>query len=195
MGNDKSGKLATLLLIFAVAIPASLASGQSSEKEESGSGHEGHMKHQGAITYTGDGTERSTTVLGGALGSQSVSDVTVGLFVLQADSPERLKEGGSGPTHVFNVTFTDEKTEELLKQAQGTIVVTGADGSQQSEAIQPFRKHFQARFRLEHPGDYLIQVAFESGDRKGTTQTYAFNYVRKAAATQSEEGEDEHAHH
>jgi len=195
MYTIKTGKLLGLLLIASMMVPASPASGQSSEHENHGEGQEGHQKHEGAITYTGDGTEHSTTVLGGALGTQNVNDVTIGLFVLQAESPERLKEGGSGPTHVFNVTFTDEKSQELLEQAQGTIVVTGADGSQQSGAIQPFRKHFQAQFRLGHPGDYLITVAFESGDRKGTTQSYPFTYSLKAAVIESDDGEDEHAHH
>ena len=203
MRSKNSTKLFLLLLIASIVIPVSLASGQSTDSEESepvdhskhGTGDEGHKNHQGAITYTEDGLERSTTVLGGALGNQSVADVAVRLFVLQAESPERLKEGGAGPTHIFNVTFTDETTEELLEQAQGTIVITGSGGSQQSGAIQPFRKHFQASFRLEHPGDYLVVVAFESGDRKGTTESYPFTYVRKPAQTASEDGKDEHAHH
>jgi hypothetical protein len=182
-------------LVLSLVIPVSLAMGQSSKHENHGSDDNKHMKHQGAITYTGDGVERSTTVLGGALGTQSVADVQVGLFVLQASSPDRLKEGGSGPTHMFNVTFTDEKTQELLEQAQGTITVSGADGTQQSAEIQPFRKHFQAGFRLERPGDYLVTVAFSSGGRKGTTETFPFTYVRKATPTESKDGEDAHAHH
>ena len=188
-------KLVQLALALSLLIPVSLAMGQSSEHENHGGDDDKHMKHQGAITYTGDGMERSTTVLGGTLGTQSVADVEVGLFVLQASSPERLKEGGEGPTHMFNVTFTDETTQELLEQAQGTITVTGSNGSQQSGEIQPFRKHFQAGFRLERPGDYLIKVAFSSGERKGSTESFPFTYIQKPAATESEDGEDAHAHH
>ena len=200
MRSDKHVRSFVLLLIASVVIPVSLAVGQSSdpketEQEDHGEHGAGHQNHEGAITYTREGVEHKTTVLGGALGTQSVEDVTVGVFVLQAESPERLAQGGSGPTHVFTVTFTDERTQELLEQAQGTIVVTGSDGSRQSEAIQPFRQHFQARFRLEHPGDYLIKVAFDSGGRKGTTESYPFTYYRKAELAESEEDEDEHAHH
>ena len=195
MASKNSRKLVRLAMIFSLVIPVSLAMGQSSEHENHGGDEDKHTKHQGAITYTGDGEERSTTVLGGTLGTESVSDVMIGLFVLQAQSPERLKEGGSGPTHMFNVTFTDEKTQELLAQAQGTITVTGADGRQQTGEIQPFRKHFQAGFRLEHPGDYLIKVAFSSGERKGSTETFPFTYVRKEAPTESDSDEDAHAHH
>ena len=195
MASKNLNRPVHLMLILLLVIPASLAMGQSSEHENRGDDEDKHKNHQGAITYTGDGSERSTTVLGGALGTQTVAEVLVGLFVLQAQSPERLKEGGSGPTHMFNVTFTDEETQELLEQAQGTIVVTGSDGSQQRGAIQPFRKHFQAGFRLEHPGDYLIRVAFESGDRKGKTEAYPFAYVRKPEAAEPKDAEDEHAHH
>lgn len=195
MASTNLNRPVHLMLILLLVISASLAMGQSSEHENHGDDEDKHKNHQGAITYTGDGSERSTTVLGGALGTQTVAEVLVGLFVLQAQSPERLKEGGSGPTHMFNVTFTDEETQELLEQAQGTIVVTGSDGSQQSGAIQPFRKHFQAGFRLEHPGDYLVKVAFESGDRKGKTESYPFTYVRKPEAAEPKDAEDEHAHH
>ena len=195
MVRKNSETFVLLALALSLVIPVSLAMGQSSEHENHAGDDDKHSKHQGAITYTGDGMERSTTVLGGALGTQIVEDVQVGLFVLQASSPDRLKEGGAGPTHMFNVTFTDEKTQELLEQAQGTITVTGADGSQQTGEIQPFRKHFQAGFRLEHPGDYLIKVAFASGDRKGSTGTFPFTYVRKPAPTASESEEDAHAHH
>lgn len=195
MASNQLKRSLPVMLILVLAVFVSPAIAQSSEHENHGSDDAKHKNHQGAITYTGDGTERSTTVLGGALGTQTVSEVLVGLFVLQAQSPERLKEGGSGPTHMFNVTFTDEKTQELLETAKGTITVTGSDGSQQSGEIQPFRKHFQAGFRLEHPGDYLIEVAFESGGRKGQTETYPFTYVRKPAPTEPKDGEDPHAHH
>jgi hypothetical protein len=195
MASKNSRKLVRLALALSLVIPVSLAMGQSSEHENHGGDDDKHKNHQSAITYTGDGMERSTTVLGGTLGTESVSEVMVGVFVLQAQSPERLKEGGSGPTHMFNVTFTDEETQELLEQAQGTITVTGADGRQQTGEIQPFRKHFQAGFRLEHPGDYLIKVAFSSGDRKGSTESFPFTYVRKPAPTESESDEDGHAHH
>jgi hypothetical protein len=195
VASNKLRESLPVMLILLLAIPGSLAIAQSSEHENHGSDDDKHKNHQGAITYTGDGAERSTTVLGGALGTQTVSEVLVGLFVLQASSPDRLKDGGSGPTHMFNVTFTDEESQDLLAEAKGTITVTGSDGSQQSGEMQPFRKHFQAGFRLEHPGDYLIKVAFESGDRKGATEAYPFNYVRKPAPEESKDGEDEHAHH
>ena len=139
--------------------------------------------YEGAITVTGtadDGTivEEVAAVVGGKLTLETVDGIEVGLYVLQAESWERLKPGGKGPTHLFNVTFMLEGTTDLIEHALGAVVIEG-QGVQQSNAIKPFKSHHQVAVRLEQPGEYKISVDFLVNDRKGTTQPATFKYIRK----------------
>ena len=71
--------------------------------------HADEKLHEGAIVIEAqDGTRKVAEVLGGQLGKETVEGVNVGLFVLQATNPERLKPDAKGPTHIFNVAFVEE---------------------------------------------------------------------------------------
>lgn len=161
------------------AEPETLASGQ--DRERRGDGHGAHDMPEGAISFSRQGQTFKTTALGGLVGADSVDGVKVGVYVLQAESPERLKPTGSGPTHLFNLTFVDENGEELIHEASGTVTVTGADGLQRRETFERFESHFQARVRLDHPGDYRLRVDFETGAGSGSTAPLEFNYRWKDA--------------
>jgi hypothetical protein len=164
------------------------------EHEQHEDAHSGHQMHEGAITFTGQGQTHKATVLGGVVGKDTVESILVGVFVLQAESPDRLKPDGSGPTHIFNVTFADEQTEEMIQQARGSVTVIGADGRQRNETFNPFASHFQARLRLDQPGDYLVRVDFETAGRTGTTKSFPFAYRRKSD-TAGQEGHEGHEGH
>lgn len=155
------------------------------EEKQDGDDHAAHRMHEGAITFSRQGQTFSTTVLGGLVGAASTDGVKVSVHVLQAESPERLKPTGVGPTHLFNLTFVDEQTEELIHEASGTVTVTGPDGRQRRGAIERFASHFQARVRLDHPGDYRVQVEFETGSGSGVTDPLPFVYRRKEGDAES----------
>ncbi|RMF84354.1 MAG: hypothetical protein D6739_06020, partial [Nitrospirae bacterium] len=136
--------------------------------------------HEGAIEVVGEGSRAVATVLGGRLGSETVAGVEVGLYVLQAESPERLAPGGRGPTHMFNVTLVDAATGRLLRDATGTVTVRGPGGTREA-TLRPAGSHHRSLVRLEQEGEYRIQVAFTSGERSGTTRPFPFHYRRKAS--------------
>lgn len=169
------------------APPAETASHQHQTEghEQHGAADAGeHQMHEGAIGFSAQGQTYPTTVLGGLVGTDSVEQVKVGVYVLQAESAERLKSTGSGPTHIFNLTFEDERTEELIPEASGTVTVTGADGRQRSEEFLRFATHFQARLRLERPGDYQVRVSFDAAGRSGNTRPLLFTYRWDGAETE-----------
>ena len=180
------------LLVVVVALATLACSGTSTPadttKQETGQqqsqqseDHSEHRMHEGAITFSHEGQTFGTVVLGGLVGAASVDGVKVSVHVLQAESPDRLKSTGSGPTHLFNLTFVDEESEELIREASGRVTVTGADGRRVGEPFGKFASHFQARLRLDHPGEYLVQVDFESGSGSGVTDPLPFDYRRKDA--------------
>ncbi len=122
-----------------------------------------------------------TTMLGGCIGRETVNGISVGLFVLQASNPERLKPGASGPTHIFNVAFVDENDARIVEDASGTVVIAGA-GFQQRVDLRPNASHYQVRTRLEQTGDYHLHVEFAAAGRAGSTQPFVFTYNRKTSA-------------
>jgi hypothetical protein len=188
------------LLVVVVALATVACWGPSTPadtvKQESGQEepqqvdkHAEHRMHEGAITFSHEGQTFRTTVLGGLVGTVSVHGIRVSVHVLQAESPDRLKSTGSGPTHLFNLTFVDEESEELIREASGTVKVTAADGRQIGEAFEKFASHFQARVRLDHPGEYRLQVDFESGSGSGVTDPLPFDYRRKGADAENRDHE------
>ena len=145
--------------------------------------HADEKLNKGAIVIEAqDGTRKVAEVLGGPLGKETVDGVDVGLFVLQASNPERLKPGARGPTHIFNVAFIDEGGGRMLADVTGTVVIAGA-GTRQRVALRPFRSHFQVPARLEQPGDYHLQVEVAVAGRAGTTKPVPFTYKRKSVTT------------
>ena len=176
--------LGALILAMLCVQPWSGAIAEEADVHEWGQ-HSDEDLHEGAIVIEAqDGTRKLARVLGGQLGKETVDGVDVGLFVLQASNPERLKSGAKGPTHIFNVAFVDQDGGRMLADVTGTVVIVGA-ATQQRVAIRPFKSHYQVRTRLEQPGDYQLHVEFAAGDRAGTTRPVLFTYRRKSVASQA----------
>jgi hypothetical protein len=142
--------------------------------------HTDEELYEGAITIEAtDGTRKVAKVLGGPLGKETVDGIEVGLFVLQASNPERLKPGAKGPTHIFNVTFLEEGGSQLIKDALGAVVVEKPGIEPQRVALRPAGSHYQAFARLEEKGEYQIRVEFVTGGHSGQTQPKPFDYTGK----------------
>ena len=147
--------------------------------------------YEGAITIEADdGTRKVAKVLGAPLGKETVDGIEVGLFVLQASNPERLKPGAEGPTHIFNVTFMEEGGSKLITEALGAVIIERAGTETQQKAFKLTGSHHQAQARLEHKGEYQISVEFVTGSHKGKTQSRPFNYTGKLMFP----GHDHHNH-
>ena len=126
-----------------------------------------------------DGTRKVAKVLGGPLGKETVDGIEVGLFVLQASNPERLKPGAKGPTHIFNVTFMEEGQSQLITEALGAVIIEKPGTEPQRVSFRPSGSHHQAFARLEDKGEYQISVEFVTGGHKGQTQAKPFDYTGK----------------
>jgi hypothetical protein len=155
------------------------AAGENSLLHEWGQ-HSDEELYEGAITVKApDGTQKVAMLLGGPLGKESVSGVEVGLYVLQADNPARLKPGAKGPTHIFNVTFMDEGSNQLIKEASGAVIIESANGESQRVPIGLVASHYQVSVRLEERGKYQISVAFVAQGHRGRTQGMTYDYIGK----------------
>lgn len=153
--------------------------------------HSDEKLYEGAITVEADdGTRKVAKVLGGPLGKETVDGIEVGLFVLQASNPERLKPGASGPTHIFNVTLMEEGGSQLITEALGAVVIERPGTEPQRSAFQLAGSHHQASTRLEEKGEYQISVEFVTGGHKGKTQAMPFDYTGKFMFT----GHEHHKH-
>lgn len=147
--------------------------------------------YEGAIYIEAqDGTRKVAKVLGGPLGKETVNGIEVGLFVLQASNPERLKPGAEGPTHIFNVTFMEEGGSRLITEALGAVIIEKNGLEPQRVQFQPSGSHHQAQTRLEQKGEYQISVEFVTGSHKGQTQARLFDYTGKLMFP----GHDHHKH-
>ncbi len=174
-----------LILAMTYCQPWSSAAAGESDVHEWGR-HADDKINEGAIVIEAqDGTRKVAQVLGGQLGKEIVNGIDVGLFVLQASSPERLKPGAKGPTHIFNVAFVAEDGGGLLADVTGAVVIAGAE-SRQRVALQPFRSHYQVATRLEQTGNYDLHVEFDVAGRAGATQPVRFTYKRKTEAGKSQ---------
>jgi hypothetical protein len=142
--------------------------------------HSDEDLYEGAISIdASDGTRKVAKVLGGPLGKETVDGIEVGLFVLQASNPERLKPGATGPTHIFNVTFMEEGGSQLIKEALGAVIVEKPGTEPQRVTFRPVGSHHQAFVRLEDKGEYQVSVDFVTGGHKGQTEAKPFNYTGK----------------
>jgi len=147
--------------------------------------------YEGALTIeAADGTRKVMKTLGGPLGKEVVDGIEVGLFVLQASNPERLKPGAEGPTHIFNVTFMEEGGSKLITDALGAVIIDRTGAETQRKSFRLTGKHHQAQARLEEKGEYQITVEFVTGSHKGKTQAKPFNYTGKFMFT----GHEHHKH-
>ena len=153
--------------------------------------HSKEELYEGAITIEADdGTRKVMKTLGGPLGKQVVDGIEVGLFVLQASNPARLKPGAEGPTHIFNVTFMDEGGSKLITEALGAVIIERSGTETQRKSFRLTGKHHQAQVRLEEKGKYKISVEFVTGSHKGKTQARLFDYTGEFMFT----GHDHHNH-
>ena len=179
-------------LVFAVltVISSAAAAAEDVPLDEWGK-HSDEQLYDGAITIEApDGTRKVMKTLGGPLGKEVIDGIEVGLFVLQASNPERLKPGAEGPTHIFNVTFMEEGGSKLITEALGAVVVERDGTETQSRSFQLTGKHHQAQVRLEEKGKYKISVEFITGSHKGKTQARLFDYTGEFMFT----GHDHHNH-
>ena len=166
-------------LSFAVltGISSALTAAEDVPLDEWGK-HSKEDLYEGAITIEADdGTRKVAKVLGGPLGKETVDGIEVGLFVLQASNPERLKPGAEGPTHIFNVTFMEEGGSKLITEALGAVIIEREGTETQSKSFKLTGSHHQASARLEEKGEYQISVEFVTGSHKGKTQSRLFNYT------------------
>jgi hypothetical protein len=153
--------------------------------------HSKEELYEGAITIEADdGTRKVAKVLGGPLGKEVVDGIEVGLFVLQASNPERLKPGAKGPTHIFNVTFMEEGGSQLITEALGAVIVEREGLETQRVPFKLNGSHYQASTRLEEKGEYRISVDFVTGSHKEKTKTMPFDYTGKLMFP----GHDHHNH-
>lgn len=153
--------------------------------------HSKEELYEGAMTIeAADGTRKVMKTLGGPLGKEVVDGIEVGLFVLQASNPERLKPGSEGPTHVFNVTFMEAGGSQLIKQALGSVIIERTGTETQRKSFRLTGKHHQVQTRLEEKGEYQISVEFVTGSHKGKTQSMLFDYTGKLMFP----GHDHHNH-
>ena len=189
MVNTTIIRLAWILLIILTIL------GVGSWPIASAQDHSGHTQHgsgstvgsehihPGAISVTdGAGNEYKATVLGGPLGTVSANGVSVNFFVLQATSQQRLKPGGRGPTHIFNMTFVDLSQEEMLSEVLGVAVIEGG-GQSQRVNIRPFQSHYQAVARLEKHDVYRIRAEFLAAGKSGITDPVIYTYKPKPGAS------------
>ena len=171
----------TLLLIAlflnTIAFPGEAA--QDASKHEWGQ-HDKSKLSEGDITIeAADGTRKVAKVLGGPLGKETVDGIEVGLFVLQASNPQRLKPGATGPTHIFNVTFIEEGGSELLTDALGAVIIERDGQEPQRVQFKRSGSHHEVYTRLDEKGEYQIRVEFVTGSHKGQTQAMLFDYTGK----------------
>lgn len=152
---------------------------QEASKYEWGQ-HDKSTLSKGDITIeAADGTRKVAKVLGGPLGKETVDGIEVGLFVLQASNPERLKPGAMGPTHIFNVTLMEAGGSELITEALGAVIVEREGIDPQRVQFKRSGSHHEAYTRLDEKGEYQIRVEFVTGSHKGQTQTMLFDYTGK----------------
>lgn len=176
---NKHAFISALLFTVLTQVHVNAAAEGDAPQNEWGK-HNDEVLKQGDITLEAQGGIRKVAkVLGGPLGNETVDGIEVGLFVLQASNPERLKPGAKGPTHIFNVTFMDEGGSNLITEALGAVIV-------EREGLEPRRvqfkragSHHEAYTRLDEMGEYKISVEFVTGDHKGQTRAKLFDYTGK----------------
>jgi len=175
----KAQAIAAVVAIVLAALPLAARAGDEPSRHEWGKHGDDALVEGDIVLEAPDGTRKVAMVLGAPLGNETVEGIDVGLFVLQASNPERLKAGATGPTHLFNVTFKAGDGSRLIKEALGTVVIEGG-GESQRVVMRSRESHHEAFARLEEEGEYRIHVEFLAAERKGETGSYPFVYKRNA---------------
>jgi hypothetical protein len=165
-------------IVAIVVVTVTCLTSQATAQGQSGHEH-GQAPHEGAISITGNDVNEKMTVIGGSVGHQTLNDIEVGLFVLQAESPDRLAPGAKGPTHLFNLTFLDASESGRIDGVAGSLMIEGPDGESWKAPFKPFDSYYQATTRLEQEGQYKLSVQFEAEGHDGQTQQFPFEYRRK----------------
>ncbi len=179
-----------LLFVVLTSLSCAVVATEDKPQDELGK-HSDEQLYEGAITIDADdGTRKVAKVLGGPLGKEIVDGIEVGLFVLQASNPERLKPGAKGPTHIFNVTFMEEGGSKLITEALGAVIIERPGTEPQHKPFQLTGSHYQASTRLEQKGEYQVSVEFITGSHKGKTKSKLFDYTGKLMFP----GHDHHNH-
>jgi len=175
----KAQIIVVVVALVLTARPLAAGTGEGPSRHEWGKHGDSAMNEGDIVLESTDGTRKVAMLLGAPLGNETVDGVDVGLFVLQASNPERLKAGAKGPTHLFNVTFKAGDGSRLIKEAMGTVVIEGP-GENQRVVMRSRESHHEAFARLEEEGEYRISVEFLAADKKGQTESYPFVYKRNA---------------
>ncbi|MBE0604025.1 MAG: hypothetical protein IH611_10445 [Deltaproteobacteria bacterium] len=79
-------------------------------------------------------------------------------------------------SHHVSIAITDPKTKSRITEGRGTVTVTGPDKGKTKSDLMAMQGHFGADINLPKPGKYLLEVAIESGGKKGNA---AFSYTVK----------------
>ena len=172
--STAAAALAAYLAIGAVAAPQPDPKATALPASPGADLGETDMSHTGSAP--GGTVTVPWTMLGGVVGNKTVDGLQVGVYVLQAQEPEKLKPGA--PNHAFTVTLKDDKSGTLLKQGDVSIAVSGAGhafqrGSMPAQSSGVFR----LGVNLPKPGDYRIKVAFKAAGHGGQAE---FPYVFRA---------------
>ncbi len=131
--------------------------------------------YPGAIYVTNQGMITDLAVpLGAPVNQSEIDGVDVRLFVLRAESPARHQPGARGPTHLFNITFSEDNDEGLIKEALGALIIEG-HGKPQRVALRPHESHHRAFARFDMEGDYQISVEYVVKGRKNRTEPISIN--------------------
>lgn len=185
--TNPAGRLLPLLLACAIQAAAAAQGSESGTRADRvPPNNRSDMTIQGVTPAEGEATV-PMSLLGGDVGKQSVNGVRVELYVLLAGNIDKLRP--NDPDHAFTVALRDEKSGEFIKHGEVTMSVRGGAGDEHQVPAQMSDGIFRSTFRLQHPGQYRVKVAYKVGQRAGTAD---FPYRYEAAA---EGGDSAHHHH
>ena len=114
----------------------------------------------------GNGRSTAGELLGEQIGIETVEGVKVGLYVLQAEPPER--ETPTSPAHLISVTLLDRAGGEVIKDAMVSIVAQGEGEKEEEIPLTAVKAWYQGSARLRERADYSMKVEFEAGELAGT---------------------------
>jgi hypothetical protein len=177
-------------MLLACAIQAALAA----QGNESGTSpdrippnKQSDMTIQGVTPVEGEATV-PMSLLGGDVGKKTVNGVRVELYVLLAGNMDRLRP--TDPDHAFTVTLRDDRTGEFIKTGEVTVSVKGTgDAAERKVPATMSDGIFRSTFRLQHPGQYQVNVGYKADQRSGAAD-FAYRFDPPAQGADSA-----HHHH
>ncbi len=136
----------------------------------------------GEFRIRGEGKEIAPTLLGARVGEETVDGVKVGLYYLQAASPEKLKP--TSPTHLFYVVLraADDKEGAIIDDATGSVLFEGNGLAREvplnlAESDLP-PPRYEVPVRMEKAGMYDATVRFTTGNGKGEAKFQVANTLQ-----------------